>query len=209
MQQILKELQSGKLKLFPFMISKCLFGVWRALKLLMCWYWQDFRSLTTFHYRVWTEVQLSSCTPWEFQMNISASKPAWVVSVLDSLVLLGTGRGRARTWKFWGPSRFHQTARESGGERKASCFGWSLKLNHLCWLFHALHFRIVFFILYSCLHKRQHLGDGHIKKKAPKCSEIRYAFTKPFFFLDVEIHNWTEASWEQKAWFLICLTFRW
>lgn len=74
--------------------------------------------------------------------------------------------------------------------------------------FHALHFRIVFLILFSYLHKRQHLGDGHIKKNAPKCNEIRYAFNKPFFFpLDVEIHRRTEASWEQKAWFLICLTF--
>lgn len=71
--------------------------------------------------------------------------------------------------------------------------------------FYVLHFRIVFLILFSYLHKRQHLGDGHIKKKGPKCSEIRYAFKKAFFFLDVEIHSWTETSWERKLDFLFAL----
>lgn len=74
-----------------------------------------------------------------------------------------------------------------------ACFtGLPEKKSKLLWLvieiessllifFYVLHFRIVFLILFSYLHKRQHIGDGHIKKKGPKCSEIRYAFKKAFF----------------------------
>lgn len=116
-------------KKYPYIISKCIYRVWRTLKFLVCWYWHDFRSLTTFHYIVWTEVQLSSCTPWEFLMNISASKPASVVSILDSLLVLGTGHGRARTCKFWWPSRFHQTAREGKQAALVGHWNWIIFTN--------------------------------------------------------------------------------
>lgn len=135
--------------------------------------------------------------------NEFAFKPASEVSARASLLVLGTGHGRARTCKFWWPRVSTRLP-----EKESKLLWLVIEIESSLLVFsHASHFRIVFLILFSYLRKRQHLGDGHIKKKAPKCSEIRYTFKKPFFFSWMWKYVAGLKFLGKKASFLICLTF--
>lgn len=128
------------------------------------------RSLTTIYYVFWTEVQITPCTLWELKKkktSVLVSQPDWPLW-FDCMSFTQVAEEQG-DWNTGDPAKFHRLP-ESETERKAKlCWMFTDTESSLLKSFHALHFRTIFLIPFSCLHKRQHLDGGHIEKKVPKC----------------------------------------